>query len=402
MLVFFSFSAFAQDVLYINSAEDLFNLSERVNGGDAMKGLTVVLTADLELCESFTPIGKTPQCAFSGSFDGGGHSITGLFVESEAYGGLFGCVTDGTVKNLKIKNARINGGDYCGIIVGRLYGYGGEALIDSCTASGTVNGNVYVGGVAGIALAAAYDKTADALVKSCEVHCTVNGDMYVGGVVGVAEARGNGRLATVNLADCKAYGQATANGEYGSMCGGICGALSAKRGGSNATAKLEGCTSYTRVTAENVAAGGVCGAVGTVGGGTLAVIEGCTALGMISGRVKLGGFCGKAENEGGTITVSNCISAGCVVGEEYHPIGFGVTEGCTVAKDPTGLETAGFALGDCNLDGEINSLDGAVLLKIDAAWGASGAFCDVNGDGNADSLDGALILRYDARIIDSF
>ena len=95
----------AEDTVYIDSAEDLQALSARVAAGDRMVGVAVVLRADVALSGSFTPIGTDTSKPFSGSFDGGGHTVSGLCVTGSAYLGLFGCVTDGSIKNLKIENA---------------------------------------------------------------------------------------------------------------------------------------------------------------------------------------------------------------------------------------------------------------------------------------------------------
>ncbi|MBE6678772.1 MAG: hypothetical protein E7597_08275, partial [Ruminococcaceae bacterium] len=327
LMLFTVITVSAEDTVYIDSAEDLRAFSARVAAGDRMTGVSVVLRADIALEGDFTPIGTDTSTPFSGSFDGGGHTVSGLTVQGEAYLGLFGCITDGSVKNLNIENATVIGGDYCGLLVGRLYAYKGDGAVENCQVSGSVTGGSYVGGLAGMVCAAAYDYSADAWVKESGAQATVNGDLYVGGIAGCAEARGNSKTATVLIKDCVSKGFVQAKGNFGTMAGGICGALSAKDNGGNAVAELDSCISYAMAVAEKLAAGGICGTAGAVGEYSIAAAANSVSYGYVSGGAKVGGFCGKAETSGGTVGFENCVSAGCVAGTDIHAVGFGA-EGC--------------------------------------------------------------------------
>ena len=400
LVLFSAFTVYAEDTVYISSAEELCALSARVAAGDRMAGINVVLTADINLSENFLPIGADTSAPFSGVFDGDGHFVYGLKVTGDAYCGLFGCVTDGTVKNLNIENAEINGNDYSGILVGRLYAYKGDATVENCNVSGTVNGNSYVGGIAGMLCAAAFDKSADAAIKSSAASCTVNGNIYVGGITGCAEARGNDKTATVLVDNCVSKGSVSADGSYGTMAGGICGALSAKDNGGNAVSELNNSISYAAVFAENLAAGGVCGALGSVGEYSASAITNTTAAGMVTGGAKVGGFCGKAETDGGNVGFENCVAASYVVGEDIESLGFGsIDQGCTRVENRAEVDMEGYAVADLNLDGEIDSLDAAAVLKINAELAIAGVNGDANGDGTIDSLDAAQILKFDVGLI---
>ncbi len=399
LMLFTALTVSAEDTVYIDSAEDLLSLSARVAAGDRMAGISVVLRADIALEGDFTPIGTDTTKPFSGNFDGGNHSIRGLLVQGEAYLGLFGCITDGSVKNLIIENATVSGGDYCGLLVGRLYAYKGSAVVENCQVSGAVTGGSYVGGLAGMACAAAYDNTAEAQIKECTAQTTVMGDIYVGGIAGCAEARGNSKTATVLIKDCISKGFVKAEGSYGTMAGGTCGALSAKDNGGNAVAELDACTSYAMTVAEKLAAGGIVGTAGSVGEYSVAAATNSVAYGYVSGGAKVGGICGKAETDGGTTGFDNCIAVGCVVGADIDSVGFGAT-GCTRVETAEWLDFSGYSVGDANFDGEVDSLDAATVLKIDAELGIAGVNCDFNGDSTADSLDAAQILKYDAGLIE--
>ncbi|MBE6678867.1 MAG: hypothetical protein E7597_08765, partial [Ruminococcaceae bacterium] len=64
------------------------------------------------------------------------------------------------------------------------------------------------------------------------------------------------------------------------------------------------------------------------------------------------------------------------------------------------FDLSGYAVGDANFDGEVDSLDAATALKIDAELALEGVNCDFNGDGTVNSLDAAQILKYDAGLIE--
>ena len=109
--------------------------------------LSCTLTADINLTEqSWTPIGSYPSNGYAGTFDGGGHTISGLHVSSTGnYIGLFSYVDSGTVKNLNLTNVSISGNHFVGGVVG--YNYAGT--IHGCMVSGNVSGSSWVGGVVG-------------------------------------------------------------------------------------------------------------------------------------------------------------------------------------------------------------------------------------------------------------
>lgn len=144
--------------LYIGSAGDLAAFRDRVNGTDGAQpdnfsGKTVRLTADIDLGGrgDWTPIGENAAAGFSGTFDGGGHVIRGLTVRSIAgYAGLFGCVRNGKIQNLGVRDADISGSAsdiYVGAVAGFLFGTG---KITNCYSTGSVSAESgYAGGITG-------------------------------------------------------------------------------------------------------------------------------------------------------------------------------------------------------------------------------------------------------------
>lgn len=115
--------------------------------------INCTLTADIDLTgKEWTPIGDYEN-RYTGTFDGGNHTITGLTINQ--YGSYVGMIdfldSDGTVQNLTLENVNITGnrnviggGDCVGSVVGDNYG-----TVTACTASGNVSGTSNVGGVVG-------------------------------------------------------------------------------------------------------------------------------------------------------------------------------------------------------------------------------------------------------------
>ena len=111
------------------------------------ESINCTLTADINLTgKEWTPIGDNDN-RYTGTFDGGNYTITGLTVNQEGtnYVGLIGFIgSDGTVKNVKLENVNITGSYYVGGVVG--YNSGS---VTACTSSGSVEGSIDVGGVVG-------------------------------------------------------------------------------------------------------------------------------------------------------------------------------------------------------------------------------------------------------------
>ena len=107
----------------------------------------ITLPAVAEDESNWTPIG-TESRPYTGNFDGGNHTITGLTVnQTRNYVGLIGCIgSDGTVKNVKLENVNITGdGYFVGGVAGTNYG-----TIENCSVDGTLTNNRhYLGGVVG-------------------------------------------------------------------------------------------------------------------------------------------------------------------------------------------------------------------------------------------------------------
>ena len=160
----------------VTSADGLMNIAELVNGGKS--DINITLDTDIDLTgKDWTPIGTDYDNSYKGTFDGGGHTITGLtFTTNDEYAGLFGWLNRaGTVKNVVMKDVQITNNRSWSAFAGGVAGYS-WGTIENCSVSGSVSGTVYVGGVVGAQI--------DGSITGCSSSATVKGTVDVGGVAG--------------------------------------------------------------------------------------------------------------------------------------------------------------------------------------------------------------------------
>ena len=160
----------------VTSADGLMNIAELVNGGKS--DINITLTADIDLTgKDWTPIGTDYDNSYKGTFDGGGHTITGLtFTTNDEFAGLFGWLNRaGTVKNVVMEGVQITSNQIYGGSIGGVVGYS-WGTIENCSVSGSVSGTVYVGGVVGVQIGGS--------ITGCSSSATVKGTVDVGGVAG--------------------------------------------------------------------------------------------------------------------------------------------------------------------------------------------------------------------------
>ena len=160
----------------VYNADGLLNVAELVNGGKT--DINITLTADIDLTgKDWTPIGTDYDNSYKGTFDGGGHTITGLtFTTNDEFAGLFGWLNRaGTVKNVVMEGVQITSNQIYGGSIGGVVG-SGWGTIENCSVSGSVSGTVYVGGVVGVQIGGS--------ITGCSSSATVKGMVDVGGVAG--------------------------------------------------------------------------------------------------------------------------------------------------------------------------------------------------------------------------
>ena len=161
----------------VTSADGLMNIAKLVNGGKT--DINITLDTDIDLTgKNWTPIGTSFSNKYTGTFDGGGHTIKGLTVTTnDQFVGLFGYLDRaGTVKNVVMEGIQITSNHVLmsgntGGVVGYSWG-----TIENCSVSGSVSATVSVGGVVGV--------QRDGSITGCSSSATVKGTLYVGGVAG--------------------------------------------------------------------------------------------------------------------------------------------------------------------------------------------------------------------------
>ena len=163
----------------VTSADGLMHVADLVNGGKTDINITLDKNIDLT-GKDWTPIGTDYDNSYTGTFDGGGHTITGLTVTTnDEYAGLFGYLGNfnngaATVKNVVMDGIQItcnHRSGYAGGVAGYSWG-----TIENCSVSGSVSGTMYVGGVVGV--------QRDGSITGCSSSATVKGTIKVGGVAG--------------------------------------------------------------------------------------------------------------------------------------------------------------------------------------------------------------------------
>ncbi len=172
-----------KDTYEISTEAQLLGLASLVNENQADKwkptrienfeNVTFILTNDIRLTGNWTPIGSGSASYFAGVFDGNGHTISGLDIESSTgFAGLFGYLV-GEVKDLTVSGKIKSGDGNCGGIAGQLTS---TAIITGCTTDVTISAKDKTGGVAG------YND--GGTIESCINLGNISGTYKVGGVVG--------------------------------------------------------------------------------------------------------------------------------------------------------------------------------------------------------------------------
>ena len=271
----------------IATAEQLAGLAQLVNAGYTFEGKTIKLTADILLnntegwenwgstapANRWTPIGNSWENQFTGTLDGDGHSVSGIYINSTAnYQGLVGYLgSGGALQNLGIKASYIKGG----YRVGGLCGWNDGGTVTNCYNTGNVTGTGnYVGGLCGW--------NDGGTVTNCynTGNVTGTGD-YVGGVCGYNDG---------TVTNCYNTGNVTGNDAY---VGGVCGYNDGT---------VTNCYNTGSVTGSHYV-GGVCG-------NSWGTVTNCYNTGNVTGNYFVGGVCG--DNYIGTVT--NCYNTGSVTG----------------------------------------------------------------------------------------
>ena len=389
--------AVAEDGYYeIATAAQLKWFADEVNGGRA--ALNARLTDDIDLssiCSEispWTPIGDhASNKDYRGTFDGGNHKITGLYLENKGtfnngssyYTGLFGLCDGATVKNLSVYGEAKAITRYVAGIVGRACGVSTHrtTTIENCHNFVTLTGsptNDQIYGHAGVVATAQ-----DAVIRGCSNQADITGyEGYTGGVVAVAS---NGETTIEN---CWNTGNIHLRGWQSDFrgVGGIAGRL-------ENTATVTNCYNtgkisfYYRTQRIAQAAGGLVGLVGgtSTSSSTNVTLTGCYSMGKVSGEyddnAKLGGLVGEVATTGTTLTVSKCFYLDGAVKTSGK-------ETTTVTVQGTAFTAENGLLAEALGNGYIDSCPAPVLKGQTAV-----AHSDSDSDGKCDTCGKTMQLQ---------
>ena len=277
-------------IIYIHTAKDLCALSDSCAYDAWSRGKTVLLTADISL----RGVDFEPIASFSGTFNGGGHTISGLtLTDSLSPAGLFLTLERGAfVHALKVEGQVAPGGtkEFVGGIAGRSYG-----TIEECSFFGVVKGESAVGGIVG-------RNEAGGLVANCTVSGSVSANRYTGGITGynLGTLRACINSASVNTAnvdptlslDDLSIDPASSLTDLVSV-----GAVESRNATSD-TGGIAGYSSGSLLSCINRGAVGYPHFGYNVGGGagrSDGFMDFCSNYGMIYGRKDVGGIVGQME-----------------------------------------------------------------------------------------------------------
>ena len=270
----------------VYSEDGLKAVADIANNGN--RSINITLDKDIDLTgTTWTPIGTTYNNSYTGTFDGGGNTITGLTVTgSDEYAGLFGYIgSGGTVKNVVLKDVQIESDNQYGCVGGVAGNSNGN--IENCSVSGSVSSRHTAGGVVGQQFGGS--------ITLCGSSATVKGTGEVGGVAGKTDN-------SATLTACYATGNVT----------------------------------FERASTINTFAGGVVGF-----NGTGSILTACYATGNVTGTgtgtgsCYVGGITG--DNCSGTLTAcyhaTETVSGpdgatGGVTGRNYTSLGAPVITAC--------------------------------------------------------------------------
>lgn len=284
----FSLTASAVDDIEISTLAELEAFRDAVNAGNDYSGVTVTLTADIDLGgidaegngiegKEWTPIGNGQykpyssyfQYIFSGTFDGGGHKISGLYINtSEDYQGLFGYVYKGVIKNIGISGYIEDSGCYCGGIVG----YNSGGTVSNCYNNCSITGDDCVGGVVG-------KNVSDGTVSECYNTGSMKSGYY--------QIETNVQIYAGSTGGVIGYNAGIVSKCYntGSVWSGRCagGVVGQSDGG-----EIYNCYNTGAVWSANYASG----VLGCVDGSSLSWIKYCYNTGEVTGLQTVSGLCG--------------------------------------------------------------------------------------------------------------
>lgn len=264
----------------IYSGEGLKVAADEVNSGNT--DINITLDNDIDLSDiDWTPIG-TYDNPYTGTFNGGNHTITGLKIDQSGTDnvGLIGRLgSGGKVQDVTLTEVNVTGGTYVGGIAGQT-----DGTVENCSVNGTVTGRSQTGGIVGRNFST---------ISGCSAEGTVTGNTNVGGISGLCVPNydtGTGSLIGSTIEGCHSTAAVSGISSVGGVVGNLGNGCS-----------LMACYSTGNVTAtitDGYAFVG--GVVGINGQGTVTACYHATGEITSSGGDRIGGIAGC--NDQGTFT----------------------------------------------------------------------------------------------------
>lgn len=273
-------SSRSAEQLSISDEAGLIALAQDCRLDSYSKGLYVTLTADITLSGEFTPIPT-----FGGTFDGAGHTISGLRITGDgSYTGLFRYIQrGGLVKNLNVKGtiSPTGSGSYAGGIAGSNSGN-----ITGCSFEGTLKGTDHIGSIAGI-------NEKSGLITGCTASGAVSGSHFTGGIAGSSSGAILNSVSRCSINTTASEAKLSIQDiDWDSLMSAEEPASMTDVGGITGFSDgiIQGCENYGTVGYPHIGYN-----VGGIVGRQSGYVSGCTNRGEIFGRKDVGGIAGQME-----------------------------------------------------------------------------------------------------------
>ena len=302
----------------LTSPDQVAGLAKLVNEGEDFTGKTITLSDDVNLNNvNWTPIGNDDY-AFNGTFDGDGHTITGLSITSTGDSAFFNCLdADATVKNVNFETANVSAKN--------------AGIVSVCAGGSTIeNVHVLSGSVVGTSYAAAFvgqQAWSGATFKNCTNYADVTSGFIAAGFGGYI-------WYNCDVENCVNYGNITGNDRAAGIAAHLGGTV--KNSANNGEIISKG----------GMPAGGIVAVISSV-----STIENCVNNGNVSCKGTdvynslAGGILGNTP--GSTVTIKNCVNNGNVTANSADAAG--------IACSQYGKITA----IDCENNGDVHGATGA-------------------------------------------
>ena len=303
----------------ISSPQQLAGLAKLVNSGETFSGAIVKLAGDISLknpdddgsVRTWTSIGVSAGKCFSGTFDGQGHMICGMTVNSTgSVGGLFGYCKKAKIKSLTVTGSVESAGNAGGIASSLIGG-----SISDCVNRAKITAKAdRAGGIAA-------QISEGGKVQSCSNRGSVTGTSKVGGIVGESLHTAGSIVKCRNTAEVNA----TATGSGSTCAGGIVGYLGSK---------VDQCANRGSVISANACTGGIAGftyantkATETQYSHSSAIYDSYNLGNVTSTATGANTFTGGIVGRADYLLMKNCFTTGTVVSEASDKTFLGAVAG---------------------------------------------------------------------------